>query len=58
MGLVRLRITIQSWTSLFNQPEQWTGIAMEVDRLGAMGLFTRVVERRSFTQAAQDLAIP
>ncbi|TKT79337.1 LysR family transcriptional regulator [Aquamicrobium sp. LC103] len=29
-----------------------------MDRLDAMRLFTRVVERRSFTQAAQDLGIP
>jgi DNA-binding transcriptional LysR family regulator len=29
-----------------------------MDRLDAMRLFTRVVERRSFTQAATDLAIP
>lgn len=29
-----------------------------MDRLDAMRLFTRVVERRSFTQAAQDLDIP
>lgn len=29
-----------------------------MDRLAAMQLFTRVVERRSFSQAATDLAIP
>jgi DNA-binding transcriptional LysR family regulator len=29
-----------------------------MDRLDAMRLFTRVVERRSFTRAAQDLGIP
>jgi|SRR3954453_1791236 len=29
-----------------------------MDRLDAMRLFTRVVERRSFTEAAQDLGIP
>lgn len=29
-----------------------------MDRLDAMRLFTRVVERRSFTDAAQDLGIP
>lgn len=29
-----------------------------MDRLDAMRLFTRVVERRSFTQAANDLAVP
>ena len=29
-----------------------------MDRLDAMRLFTRVVERRSFTQAALDLGIP
>lgn len=29
-----------------------------MDRLDAMRLFTRVVERRSFTQAAQDLGVP
>ncbi|PWJ80089.1 regulatory helix-turn-helix LysR family protein [Pseudaminobacter salicylatoxidans] len=29
-----------------------------MDRLDAMRLFTRVVERRSFSQAATDLAIP
>lgn len=29
-----------------------------MDRLEAMRLFTRVVERRSFTQAAQDLGLP
>ncbi|MGV6875203.1 LysR family transcriptional regulator [Pseudochelatococcus sp. B33] len=29
-----------------------------MDRLDAMQLFTRVVERRSFTQAANDLGIP
>lgn len=29
-----------------------------MDRLDAMRLFTRVVERKSFTQAAQDLDIP
>jgi DNA-binding transcriptional LysR family regulator len=33
-------------------------IEIEMDRLDAMRLFTRVVERRSFTQAARDLAIP
>ena len=29
-----------------------------MDRIGAMRLFARVVERRSFTLAAQDLAVP
>ena len=29
-----------------------------MDRLDAMRLFTRIVERRSFTVAAQDLAVP
>jgi DNA-binding transcriptional LysR family regulator len=29
-----------------------------MDRLDVMRLFTRIVERRSFTQAAQDLGIP
>jgi DNA-binding transcriptional LysR family regulator len=29
-----------------------------MDRLAAMRLFTRVVDRRSFTEAAQDLAVP
>ncbi|CAI0841942.1 LysR family transcriptional regulator [Serratia quinivorans] len=29
-----------------------------MDRIDAMRLFTRVVEQRSFTQAAQDLALP
>ena len=29
-----------------------------MDRLDAMKLFTRVVERRSFTRAAQDLSVP
>src|SRR5262245_59149746 len=29
-----------------------------MDRLDAMRLFTRVVDRRSFTQAAQDLGLP
>lgn len=29
-----------------------------MDRFEAMRLFTRVVERRSFTQAAQDLSVP
>jgi DNA-binding transcriptional LysR family regulator len=29
-----------------------------MDRLDVMRLFTRIVERRSFTQAAQDLSIP
>jgi DNA-binding transcriptional LysR family regulator len=29
-----------------------------MDRLEAMRLFTRVVDRRSFTQAANDLEIP
>lgn len=29
-----------------------------MDRLDAMRLYTRVVERRSFTQAAQDLGVP
>src|SRR5580698_6561050 len=29
-----------------------------MDRLDAMQLFTRVVERRSFTQAAHDLDLP
>jgi len=29
-----------------------------MDRLDAMKLFTRVVERRSFTRAAQDLGVP
>lgn len=31
---------------------------MTMDRIDAMRLFTRVVEQRSFTQAAQDLALP
>src|SRR5271168_2787045 len=29
-----------------------------MDRLDAMGVFSRVVERRSFTLAAQDLGLP
>ena len=29
-----------------------------MDRIDAMRLFTRVVERRSFSLAAQDLAVP
>src|SRR5665213_815495 len=29
-----------------------------MDRLDAMRLFTRIVERRSFTLAAQDLGLP
>ena len=29
-----------------------------MDRFDAMRLFTRVVERRSFTQAADDLGMP
>jgi DNA-binding transcriptional LysR family regulator len=29
-----------------------------MDRLDAMRLFTRVVERRSFTQAANDIGLP
>lgn len=29
-----------------------------MDRIDAMRLFARVVERRSFTLAAQDLAVP
>ena len=29
-----------------------------MDRLDAMRLFTRVVDRRSFTEAAHDLEIP
>ena len=29
-----------------------------MDRIDAMRLFTRVVEQRSFTQAAQDLNLP
>jgi DNA-binding transcriptional LysR family regulator len=29
-----------------------------MDRIDAMRLFTRVVERRSFTAAAQDLELP
>ena len=34
---------------------QWDG---EMDRLGVMRLFTRIVERQSFTLAAQDLELP
>src|SRR4051794_24015127 len=54
MAFAAAKIIRLKTASLFRLSEQW-GL---MDRLDAMRLFTRVVDRRSFTQAARDLGVP
>src|SRR5215213_4292491 len=54
MAFAAAKIIWLKTASLFRLNEQW-GL---MDRLDAMRLLTRVVDRRSFTQAARDLGVP